>query len=175
MDNTFILFLIIFGVLIVYLFQQKQELVVIEQNQMTNNLIDYVQENDFQEGFENPEENNIINNTNQLETNIENNIETNIENNIEKNISQEVVPSNAPDTPVSNGYSTSLIYNHPYNIGNCYVSNLAPMDYYKDVNNQLNSQLEQPNDEKVMNGGMFGNIMGDDKYKIDYYPLVMEE
>lgn len=49
-------------------------------------------------------------------------------------------PMNSPDTPVANGYSVTLNYNHPDKINGCDITNITPMNYYQEINQQINNK-----------------------------------
>jgi hypothetical protein len=77
-------------------------------------------------------------------------------------------PMNKPDTPIKNGYSTTLIFNHPDKINGCDIVNIAPMNYYKEINQKIDKNLN----DKVMNGGNFGDVIGNlDDAEEGYYHL----
>lgn len=128
MDQTFFVFLILFGIIIIYLFKQKQD-----QEDLKEELTQYVN----QEHFENM------------------NDESNLSN-IEINSSTPPEPMNKPIAPVGNGYSSTLNYSHPQKINGCDINSVAPMDYYKEMNQKLNNQFNN----KVMNGDIFGEVTG---------------
>lgn len=143
MDQTFFVFLILFGVLIIYLFKQKSEQ---ETNQnMKQELKQFIE----QENFENLDETtDSINDINEI------NLTTQSDEYTEPSLVPE--PSNKPNAPVPNGFSTTLNFNHPDKINGCDIVNIAPMNYYEEMNKKINIT----NGEKVMNGGNFGEVMG---------------
>ena len=147
MDQTFFLFIILFAILIIYLFKQKDEL-----QQMKQELNNFVIEENFE-------------NKGQGEVNID--VTEEPENNSPLLVDDEQMglvnpqtnepqPMNSPDTPVANGYSVSLNFNHPDKINGCDIVNIAPMNYYKEVNQKINKNMEN----NVMNGGSFGEVTG---------------
>ena len=156
MDQTFFVFLILFAIIIIYLFKQKQD-----HEDLKEELTQYVN----QENFENQEleSNNEVN-----EIVLENTppIEEEPSDNNHINLNPE--PMNKPIAPVGNGYSSELSYDHPTKINGCDVSNIAPMDYYKKVNQNLNSQFN----DKVMNGNAFGEVTGYTDESEDGYHFV---
>lgn len=155
MDQTFFLFIILFAILIIYLFKQKDEL-----HQMKQELNNFVVE----ENFENKEQGEVNIEVNEIQNNsplLTDNAEMGLVNPQTK----DPQPMNSPDTPVANGYSVTLNFNHPDKINGCDIANIAPMNYYKEVNEKINKHM----DNNVMNGGNFGEIIGyaddEDDYK----------
>lgn len=88
-----------------------------------------------------------------------------------QNKSNEYMPNNVSvpepvNQPTANGYQTNLIFAHPDKINDCDVTNLAPMNYYSEINSKLNNNIQ----EKVMNGGHFGEVTGfADDEELYYY------
>lgn len=159
MDQTFFVFLVLFAILIIYLFKQKNDL-----NDMRQELNNFVTQENFdnQQGEVNVEVNEID------LTDEDSPLLKEMESNVQNQTNNEPQPMNQPDTPVSNGYSTTLIFNHPDKINGCDIANIAPMNYYKEVNQKINENL----DNKVMNGGNFGDVIGYvNEQEDDYYAL----
>lgn len=137
MDQTFFVFLILFAIIIIYLFKQKND-----HDEMKDNLTEYINQENFQ--------NNAVVEINKFDLIKNSQPEIPSENNTNPE------PMNKPIAPVGNGYSTTLTYTHPNNINGCDISTIAPMDYYKEINNKLNNQFNN----KVMNGDSFGDVTG---------------
>ena len=147
MDQTFFVFLILFTILIIYLFKQKTDL-----NEMKEELNNFV----TQENFDNQSQGEVNVEVNEIDLTDENSpLLKEMESNVQ-NQTNEPQPMNQPDTPVTNGYSTTLIFNHPDKINGCDIANIAPMNYYKEINQKINKEF----DDKVMNGGYFGDVIG---------------
>ena len=157
MDQTFFIFIILFAVLIVYLFQQKQQN-TIDKQKMVENLTNYIDNTKFDDTYSNT----IVKaNSN----NIADNSVTNNVSGVGNEYGSEQIPEPS-NNPTANGYETNLIFAHPDKINNCNITNLAPMNYYSEINQKLNGQLK----EKVMNGGTFGDVTGyADDEELFYY------
>lgn len=140
MDQTFFIFLILFTIIIIYLFKQKQE-----QDKMKNELNEFV----GQENFTNETDTVDVN-----EINLQNMVSNEPEE--ENHLDLNPEPMNKPNNPLPNGYSSTLTFNHPDKINGCDIENIAPMNYYKEMNQKLKKQLET----KVMNGDAFGDVSG---------------
>lgn len=144
MDKTFFLFLALFGIIIVYLFHQKNEQEK-QKNNMKEQLESFVNQNDFMEGGDETGDdadavgvNNTVTNFNGLPQ--------------EEPATVAPEPSNAPDTPVTNGYSTSLVFNHPDKINGCDIINLAPLDYYSKINQKIEDQYRNQEINEEVSG-----------------------
>jgi hypothetical protein len=157
MDQTFFVFLVLFGLLIVYLFKQKNDLTDMKQE-----LNQFVNQEHFV-GNQQLEEELLKNNEIDLT-----NPQTALKIGVPETLYNEPEPMNKPDTPIKNGYSTTLIFNHPDKINGCDIVNIAPMNYYKEINQKLAKNLT----DKVMNGGDFGDVTGNlDEAEEGYYHL----
>lgn len=148
MDQTFFIFLILFAILIFYLFQQKQQN-AIDKQKMVETMTNYVNDNEFDDSNNNT----IVKaNLNQQPTD-------------NTSYTTDVIPEPS-NNPTANGYESNLIFAHPDKINNCNITNLAPMNYYSEINQKLNNE----NNEKVMNGGKFGEVTGyADDQDLSYY------
>jgi hypothetical protein len=157
MDQTFFVFLVLFGLLIVYLFKQKDDLTDMKQE-----LNQFVNQEHFvgnKEPDEEPVEVNEIDLTKP---------QTALQIGAPETLYNEPEPMNKPDTPIKNGYSTTLIFNHPDKINGCDIVNIAPMNYYKEINQNLEKSLNN----NVMNGGNFGDVTGNlDDAESGYFHL----
>jgi len=163
MDQTFFVFLVLFGILIIYLFKQKSEK---DKNKasMMDELVKFVKQENFENASQNESGDNILEN----DTSEDNEINLiNESGEYREPIISAPEPSNQPNTPTPNGFSTTLIFNHPDKIHGCDITNIAPMDYYKEINQKIN----QKNEEKVMNGGDFGDVTGYADEDDGYYGL----
>ena len=152
MDQTFFVFIILFAIIIIYLFKQKNC-----YEEMKEQLNQYVAEEHFQNQVNNAEYKDDI-----TEYDLTKNTPV-TKNNHVINLNPE--PMNKPIAPVRNGYSTTLIYNHPDKINGCDIGNIAPMDYYKEVNEKINNK-----NNNIMNGDLFDDVIGyTDQSEDGYY------
>lgn len=153
MNQLLVIFGILFIILIGYVFLKRNKKTSNDSNNNNSNEnnIENYQNNDDNISVEEEETNmsdEEININNEVSDELDDN-DNNLGNNIQK------APMSVNE-PVHNGYESNLVYNSPFNIGECSIPNALPKKYYETIN----KKLEQEKYEKVMNGGSFGQVVG---------------